>query len=557
MHQIRLFLSVLILILMFVPVHAQKIDTKVYYRLTVNYSEDGPGTLSIFEFQKGDYAPNVKKLSTDVSQLWRFVDVGKGYFRLINASQPTMSLALNTDKTKKGDLALAKSKEVLGQHWKLSPLKFDSENDGFRLSNRSQAGTCVDVLPGEPPQMVLGKFERSSSQLWMLKKTDIKIGEVDDFVKETNELRKIDPKFYYRLIIESDWRLSPLKRKLALDIYSSSNQGDYAPTTKEPSTDTSQLWRFVDEGEGFFSLINASQPDMCLDVINDSNAYRVVLNKTGGGTGQLWKLSPDGLGFILTNHWQKGNALWVDLDSNSVDFGSLMLNNGSGVVWMLQKTKTRVEGKTEVPVGGKFELTSTSFVNGAEIPFKFTGEDGISPPLAWKGAPAGTKSFMILCTDPDAPSPANPDPNPFVHWFMLNIPADTKYLLAGIPRLQQVSTPIGAVQLINGTGEIGYIGPMPPAGSGKHRYFFTIFAMDRVHVIDPNLTIEEFTKILNSSVLAKAELMGTYEIRASSFQDSRLMFSSSELLTTDLNMALRTAQWSNVSTKTLVQPERI
>ncbi|ARU41507.1 hypothetical protein CCB80_10320 [Armatimonadetes bacterium Uphvl-Ar1] len=74
--------------------------------------------------------------------------------------------------------------------------------------------------------------------------------------------------------------------------------------------------------------------------------------------------------------------------------------------------------------------------------------------------------------------------------------------------------------------------------------------MDRVHVIDPNMTIEEFSKILESSVLAKAELMGTYEVRATSMQDGRLMFRTS------LNMALRSSHWSNVSTKTLIQPER-
>jgi Raf kinase inhibitor-like YbhB/YbcL family protein len=177
--------------------------------------------------------------------------------------------------------------------------------------------------------------------------------------------------------------------------------------------------------------------------------------------------------------------------------------------WVLNKTDIKADAK---PVAEKFELTSTSFVNGEELPFKYTGKDGVSPPLAWKGAPAGTKSFMILCTDPDAPSPANPDPNPFVHWFILNIPADTKYLLSGIPRLQQVSTPFGAVQLDNSAGETGYTGPMPPKGSGKHRYIFTILAMDRVHVFDPKLSEEEFLKILDSSVLAKAELMGTYEI---------------------------------------------
>lgn len=170
---------------------------------------------------------------------------------------------------------------------------------------------------------------------------------------------------------------------------------------------------------------------------------------------------------------------------------------------------------TDVAAWEKFELTSTAFVNGAKIPVKYTGEgEDISPPLAWTGAPAGTKSFLILCEDPDAPSAANPSPDgPFVHWFILNIPANAEVLPAGVPRQEKLSLPAGALQGHNGFDEIGYSGPMPPAGSGRHRYIFTIHAMDRVHVLDPNLTPLEFVQILQGSVLATAELMGTYEVR--------------------------------------------
>jgi Raf kinase inhibitor-like YbhB/YbcL family protein len=533
MKHIRLVLSILFLILMVVPAQAQKIDTEVYYRLAVNTIE-GSAYLSIHEFQKGKFAPETKGLSTDVDLLWRFVDVGKGSFRLVNASQPSMSLGVAKDPKAKVNLVCAKSMDVSSQYWKVSPLVLGKWN-GVRISSLSQPGkgitSAVDLTnwkdgdKGDPPLMVrLSKNQTSESpNSWELSKTNIKIGKVADYVKERKELGKIDPKVYYRLIIEEDW----LKKKLALDIHSSSNQGDYAPTTKDLSTDASQLWRFVDEGQGFSRLINASQPDLCLDVITDSITYdrpydKLALSKTGGGNGQLWKLSPDGLGFSLMN-WKKGNGLYVMLDSNSKDFGSLELQ-AYGSAWMLQKTKISVEGKTDVAAKEKFEISSTAFVNGARIPFEHTGAGAnLSPPLAWKGAPAGTKSFMILCTDPDAPSPANPDPNPFVHWFVLNIPADTKYLLAGVPRLEQLSTPYGATQFNNGFGEIGYSGPKPPQGSGKHRYLFTILAMDRVHVIDPKMTIDEFSKLLKSSVLGTAELMGTYEIPASSLQGRLLL----------------------------------
>lgn len=311
--------------------------------------------------------------------------------------------------------------------------------------------------------------------------------------------QSIDTKVFYRLTNGS-------KEKLALDVYEYTNRGNYAPVGREPSESRSQLWRFVDEGDGLFRLINASQPNQSLDVVNDSiTNEKVVLAKTEDVSGQLWRLSPNGNGFRLINGWQATKSLQVYLEGE--DFGNVDLKttgNNPGQIWTVQKTKIEVESK--------FSLTSTAFVDGARIPFEFTGERGQSPPLAWKGAPAGTKSFMILCTDPDAPSPAKPDPNPFVHWLMLNIPANTTFLLSGIPRLEQVSTPFGAIQLPNGFNTIGYAGPQPPKGSGKHRYFFTILAMDRVHVLDPKMSLEDFSNALSNSILGSAQLMGTYEV---------------------------------------------
>lgn len=231
-----------------------------------------------------------------------------------------------------------------------------------------------------------------------------------------------------------------------------------------------------------------------------AQSWAVVPNPTPGQEGQFILANLDGIGLQAFKNEDVDKRLVVGMAPGA---------NDKSHFWVLSKT--------DVPIDEEFELTSTAFKEGERIPVKYTGEGAdVSPPLAWKGAPAGTKSFMIICTDPDAPDPKNPDPNPFVHWTILNIPGSTTNLPEGLPRTERLTTPAGAIQGPNGFNETGYGGPMPPKGSGRHRYFFTIFAMDRVHVLDPNLTQQEFLKILESSVLAKAELMGTYEVSAGS-----------------------------------------
>ena len=72
----------------------------------------------------------------------------------------------------------------------------------------------------------------------------------------------------------------------------------------------------------------------------------------------------------------------------------------------------------------KLMMTSSVFKNGERIPTRHTGEgDDLSPKLAWSGVPNGTKSFALMCDDPDAPGS-----KPWVHWILFNIPAETRAL---------------------------------------------------------------------------------------------------------------------------------
>ena len=79
------------------------------------------------------------------------------------------------------------------------------------------------------------------------------------------------------------------------------------------------------------------------------------------------------------------------------------------------------------------KLTSSAFAHGAPIPVTYTeeGED-LSPPLAWSGAPEKTRSFALMCEDPDAPSPQRPAADPWIHWVLFHLPSGTTELPQGI-----------------------------------------------------------------------------------------------------------------------------
>ena len=149
-------------------------------------------------------------------------------------------------------------------------------------------------------------------------------------------------------------------------------------------------------------------------------------------------------------------------------------------------------------------LTSPSFSNNAnvDIPPRHTceGQD-IAPALSWTGAPPGTKSFAVIVDDPDAPDPKAPKTT-WVHWVVFGLqPSCT-----GIPEGGKL--PPGAKQGLNDWKKATYGGPCPPIG--RHRYFFKLYALD----VEPKLeqpTRVELERAMEGHILAKAELVGTYQ----------------------------------------------
>ncbi|MFO0563048.1 MAG: YbhB/YbcL family Raf kinase inhibitor-like protein [Polyangiales bacterium] len=151
-------------------------------------------------------------------------------------------------------------------------------------------------------------------------------------------------------------------------------------------------------------------------------------------------------------------------------------------------------------------VTSAAFAEGSMIPSEHAylncgaGATNVSPPLAWSGAPAGTRSFALIMDDPDAPGAT------FTHWIAWNIGAGISSFPQGVsPSVSSI------VQGQNDFGEQGYGGPCPPAATGQHRYQFRVFALSVDSLSVPATSpVAALRAALEGKILAQGVLTGTY-----------------------------------------------
>jgi hypothetical protein len=151
-------------------------------------------------------------------------------------------------------------------------------------------------------------------------------------------------------------------------------------------------------------------------------------------------------------------------------------------------------------------LRSPSFQHEGAIPVRFTcqGPD-VSPALEWSGVPEGTRSLVLIVDDPDAPDPAAPKMT-WVHWVLYNIPVATTGVAEGAG---SGALPPGTGEGLNDWKRTGYGGPCPPIG--RHRYFHKLYALDTVLRGLGTPTKAQLERAMEGHVLARTELVGTYE----------------------------------------------
>lgn len=146
-----------------------------------------------------------------------------------------------------------------------------------------------------------------------------------------------------------------------------------------------------------------------------------------------------------------------------------------------------------------FAISSPAFDSGQPIPAVYTcdGSD-ISPPLVWRDPPPGTRSFVLVVEDPDAPGGV------FRHWGVYAIPATQTTLPPGAQLGRQHV-------VVNDFDRPGYGGPCPPQRGGVHHYRFRLAALDRETLtVAPNADVAALWRAASPYVIAKVELVGTY-----------------------------------------------
>lgn len=133
--------------------------------------------------------------------------------------------------------------------------------------------------------------------------------------------------------------------------------------------------------------------------------------------------------------------------------------------------------------------------DGAAIDPRYTCDaDNVAPAMSWSTAPEGTAEIAVTLTDVDAPG--------FAHWVIAGIPP-TYFSLA------EDTVPLGAVEALNGLGDLGYTGPCPPSGS-THSYVLTVHYLGEQSGLDDGSDATDMMGRIDGITLASAEVTGTY-----------------------------------------------
>lgn len=122
--------------------------------------------------------------------------------------------------------------------------------------------------------------------------------------------------------------------------------------------------------------------------------------------------------------------------------------------------------------------------------FGVPGGEDRSPQLTWSGAPEGTKSFLVSVYDPQAPTPSG-----FWHWMVVDLPAETTELDAGVNVL-----PGSAWTVKNDARAAQFVGAAPPPGA-TDEYAIAVQALDIASVKELGLDDQATPAFVSFNIL--------------------------------------------------------
>lgn len=192
--------------------------------------------------------------------------------------------------------------------------------------------------------------------------------------------------------------------------------------------------------------------------------------------------------------------MYKKLFSSSVPAALIMLGIFGSFPYSC-KTKTNANSNTNKKVDS-LVVKSNSFAANGFIPSKYSCDaENISPTIKWSKGPDATKSYALICDDPDAPAKV------WVHWVLFNIPSGVTKLDENIPVGENARG--GALQGKNDSGEMGYSGPCPP--SGTHHYHFKVYALDTLLPLKSGCSRDNVDAAMANHILAQGEIIGLYK----------------------------------------------
>lgn len=144
------------------------------------------------------------------------------------------------------------------------------------------------------------------------------------------------------------------------------------------------------------------------------------------------------------------------------------------------------------------ELISPVFRSGSAIPRQYSCRGAnVNPPLNILDSPNIAQSLVLIMHEPDALK------GDYVNWLVWDMPASTELIAVN-------SLPVGAFQGKNSAGFSAYAGPCPQPGSGTHRYFFDLYALDCSLGVAAGNSREQLESAMSGHIIDQCSLVGTF-----------------------------------------------